>query len=114
MWKGGNGSRATALVRWEILQRPRAKGGLGIDDLGVKNTAVLFKWWRRYACEEGALWKEIVSSIHKEGLSLLPSKTTAVVLGPWRDIKKMAAEGSPVENAFVRNLSIQVGDGTKN
>jgi len=43
-----------ALVRWEILQRPKAKGGLGIDDLMVKNAAMLFKWWWRYGCEEGA------------------------------------------------------------
>jgi len=86
---------------------------LGIDDLVVKNAAMLFKWWLRYTCEEGALWKEIVSSIHKEDLSLLPSKTRAAVPGPWRDIKKMAAEDSPVQNAFVRNLSIQVEDGMK-
>jgi len=102
-----------ALVRWEILQRPRAKGGLGIDDLVVKNAVMLFKWWWRYACEEGALWKEIVSSIHKEDLSLLPSKMRAVVPGPWRDIKHLAAEDFPVQNAFVNNLSIQVGDGMK-
>ena len=95
------------------MQRPKASGGLGVDDMIMKNAAMLFKWWWRFACEEGALWKEVVSSIHKEGTFILPSITKSPIPGPWRAIKQLAAESSPVQNAFVSNLGIKLGDGAR-
>ena len=55
LWNGKQGGRSSALVRWEIVQRPKAKGGLGVGDLLLKNAALIFKWRWRYACEEGVL-----------------------------------------------------------
>jgi len=44
-----------AVVKWEIVQKPKDKGGLGVVDFLLKNAALLFKWWWRYAYEEGFL-----------------------------------------------------------
>ena len=33
-----------ALVRWEIIQRLKKVGGLGVGDLVIKNVYILFKW----------------------------------------------------------------------
>jgi len=55
LWSGKSQGRYNALVKWETLQRPKEKGGLGVVDCMMKNAALLFKWWWRYACEEGAL-----------------------------------------------------------
>ena len=39
VWREGG----KALVRWEIIQKPKWAEGLGIDDLMLKNAALLFK-----------------------------------------------------------------------
>jgi len=55
LWSGKKDNRCTTLIKWEVVQRPKDQGGLGVGDLLIKNVALLFKWWWRYSCEEGAL-----------------------------------------------------------
>jgi len=43
LWSGDSASKTTHLVKWEIVQRPKKEGGLGVGDLLLKNTALLFK-----------------------------------------------------------------------
>ena len=31
-----------------------------------KTILQLFKWWWRYACEEGVLWRRVIQSLHEE------------------------------------------------
>jgi len=83
-----------------VVQRPKEKGGLGVGDLLLKNAALLFKWWWRFACEEGALWRVVVQSLHEEDHVLLPGRTLSTLPGPWRDIKRLATEELPITKAF--------------
>jgi len=110
LWKEG---KFSALIKWEIIQLPKDKGGLGVTDLMLQNTTLLFKWWWRYACEEDCLWRKIVNSIHNEDLALLPNNSVSSMLGPWREIKKMAREESPVMLTFHQNIILQIGNGAK-
>jgi len=82
LWSGNTAGRCNALVKWEVMQKPKKFGGLGVGDLLLKNTALLFKWWWRYACEEGSLWRKVVNSIHNEDLTLLPTMNVSQFLGP--------------------------------
>jgi len=41
-----------------------------VGDLLLKNATSLFKWWWRYAYEEGSLWRKVVNSIHNEDITL--------------------------------------------
>jgi len=60
LWSGKHDKRFTAMVKWEVVQRPKDQGGLGVGDLLLKNAALLLKWWWRYTCEEGALWRRVI------------------------------------------------------
>ena len=51
----------------------------------MKNAALLFKWWWRYACEEGILWRKIVNSIHEEDLALLSDNSVSNTRSLARD-----------------------------
>ena len=93
LWTGKHEGRFSALVKWEVVKRPKAKGGLGVDDLILKNAALLFKWCWRYTCEEGALWRKVVQSLHKEDHILVPGQAVDMVPGPWRDLKKWLQRG---------------------
>jgi len=82
LWSGQKERKFTELVKWEIIQRPKDKGGLGVANPTLKNAALLFKWCWKYACEEGILWKKIVNSIHEEDLALLPDNSVSNIQGP--------------------------------
>jgi len=113
LWNGKHESRISALVKWEVVQRSKKEGGLAVGDLLIKNAALLFKWLWRYACEEGAMWRTVVQSIHEEDQVLLPSKAGSSLPGPWRDIKHIAIEESPATKVFFKNLSIKLGEGRR-
>lgn len=34
---------------------------MGLDDLAVKNQALLSKWWRRFNAEPEAVWRKILT-----------------------------------------------------
>jgi len=111
LWCGSDENRVSALVKWEVVQRPKAQGGLGVGDLLLKNAALLFKWWWRFACEEGAMWRSVIQSLHEEDHLLLPGKSISTLPGPWRDIKSIVLKESPVSQAFFENISFKLGDG---
>ena len=49
--KPGGGS-GIPLVSWEVIEKPKNDGGLGVGNLVVKNSAPLFKWWWRFLKED--------------------------------------------------------------
>jgi len=113
LWSGSSEKRFSALVKWDIVQRPKKQGGLGVGDLLIRNAALLFKWWWRFACEEGAMWKRVVHSIHEEDQVLLPMNIDSSLPGPWKDIKRAALANSPTAKAFFDNLAVKVGNGSR-
>lgn len=44
-WKRAGNRRGLSLLKWEVIQKPKRLGGLGVDDITIKNVALLFKWW---------------------------------------------------------------------
>jgi len=113
LWNGKAGKGYPALVKWDIIQRPKKQGGLGVGDLMIKNAALLFKWWWRFACEEGAMWRRVIQSIHEEEQVLLPTKDRVSLPGPWKDIKQIARKETPITKAFFENLSVKIGVDSK-
>ena len=47
-WYARARQRGIPLVSWEVIQKPKELGGLGVGDLIIKNAALLFKWWWRF------------------------------------------------------------------
>ena len=113
LWSGSTENRFSALVKWDVVQRPKNQGGLGVGDPLLKNAALLFKWWWRFACEEGVMWRRVVHSIHEEDQVLLPTKTASSLPGPWKDIKCIALEETLTTKAFFENISVRVGSGSR-
>ena len=95
-------------MKWEVVQRPKGKGGLGIGDFLLRNATLLFKWWWQFSCEEDALWRVMVQSIHEENLVELLGRALSILPGSWRDIKRLATEELPVTRAFFSNLRLKV------
>lgn len=57
LWGSKENGRNLPLISWEVIQRPKKFGGLGVGNLVLKNAALLFKWWWRFSNENSSLWK---------------------------------------------------------
>lgn len=52
-WQCDEHKRKYRLARWDIMCCPKDQGGLGIEDLEVKNKCLLSKWLFKLLTEEG-------------------------------------------------------------
>ncbi|RVW49587.1 Transposon TX1 uncharacterized 149 kDa protein [Vitis vinifera] len=62
----GEGKR-DHLVNWDVVCKPKSRGGLGFGKISMRNVALLGKWLWRYPREGSALWHQMVSSLSLEG-----------------------------------------------
>ncbi|RVW85985.1 hypothetical protein CK203_041523 [Vitis vinifera] len=80
----GEGKR-DHLVSWDVVCKPRIKGGSGFGKISLRNLALLGKWLWRYHRESTTLWHQVILSIygtHSNGWDAkLKSDGHIVVLG---------------------------------
>nr|XP_029148315.1 uncharacterized protein LOC114925208 [Arachis hypogaea] len=112
LWSSEEGRTGMALIRWEVVQAPKKLGGLGVGNAMVRNTALLFKWWWRFAKEDCPLWKKVVASCHNlnpnEPLWTQEPPTRG---GPWKDICQLHILNQHLRDKMVAGLSMVVGNG---
>ena len=90
-------------------------GGLGIMDLGLKNRALLNKWFWRYADEPNALWKSIIVSKYGGDLSdLIPNiGHHRRFSSMWKNIVKVSFSNNMFFDIFSSGVGFSIGDGSK-
>ena len=113
LWSGDKKGRFMPLVKWEVVMKQKSKGGLGVGDIAVKNAALLFKWWWRFATENDQLWKRVVKSIYQESSEFIPSSSGHKCTGPWQQIKKLLTDNQPLSLNFRHHLKVAVGNGAR-
>ena len=52
-WQGDGEKKKYRLAKWDVVCRPKDQGGLGIHDLGIKNSALLGRWVFKLLTEDG-------------------------------------------------------------
>ena len=58
-WQGGGQKKKYHLVRWDVINKSKKQGGLGVKNIQKMNTSLLCKWWWKLEYEEG-MWLSIV------------------------------------------------------
>jgi hypothetical protein len=63
-WQGDSEKKKYRLTKWSVICCPKDQGGLGVQDLEIKNRALLGKWLARLLTEDGVwqnlLWRKYV------------------------------------------------------
>ena len=72
-WQSDEVKTKYRLARWDIICRPKDQGGLGIENLEIKNKCMLSKWLYRLSQESEGMWAQILRNKY------LHSKTLAHV-----------------------------------
>lgn len=67
IWGGSDAKRATHLIAWETLQKPKAQGGLDMRSARQANAAFLTKLGWRVLSEPNALWSRVLRSKYCKG-----------------------------------------------
>lgn len=62
----GTTTRKLHSIRWEIINRPKNKGGLGVHVLAWKNTTLLARWWWKARTKRGKLWNRLLLNKYGE------------------------------------------------
>ena len=63
-WSKDDKKRGLPLVSWEVIQKSKYVGKLGVGDIVIKNAGLFFKWWWRFSDGRQPLWKRIICSNH--------------------------------------------------
>ena len=63
-WFLSERQKGILLVSWDLIQKPKEIGGIGVGDLVIKNATTLFKWWSRFFDRGDTLQKRIIRSNH--------------------------------------------------
>ena len=64
LWEGVNEGYGSHLVSWEVAGCTVNQEGLEIDNLRIRNRALLAKWLWRFSLETDSLWHGIIVSKH--------------------------------------------------
>ena len=59
-WQGGGQKKKYHLLRWDIINKSKTYGGLGIKNIHKMNVSLLCKWWWKLEAENG-IWLQIVT-----------------------------------------------------
>ncbi|XP_072066904.1 uncharacterized protein [Arachis hypogaea] len=75
----------------------------------IRNTALLFKWWWRFAKEECPLWKKVVCSCNNLRLNeLLSTQVFPTRGGPWKDICHIEFKEQTLRDKIITGLAMEV------
>ena len=64
LWSGVGEGKRDHLVSWDVVCKPKLRGGLGFGKISERNVALLGKWLWRYPREDSALWHQVILSIY--------------------------------------------------
>ena len=58
-WQGYSENKKYRITKWNVVCRPKDQGGLSVQDLQVKNKALLSKWLFKLLTEDG-VWQTML------------------------------------------------------
>ena len=104
-WQGDELKRKYRLAKWDIICRPKDQGGLGIENLEIKNRCLLSKWLWKLSTENDAMWAQILHAkyLQKKTLSQVTVRPTDSPF--WKGLMK-------VKQAFFNRMRFAIGNGS--
>ena len=69
-WQSDDLKRKYRLTKWDVICRPKDQGGLGIENLEVKNRCLLSKWLYKLSGPTDATWAQILRNKYVQSKTL--------------------------------------------
>ena len=111
LWGGGSEQKKIARVNWETVCLPKDKGGLGIKDQRMFNTALLGKWRWEIFQHNVELWTRILLSKYGGWRNLDGHRRSCYHSHWWKDLQLLNQQQQTI--ALKRQIEWRVGCGDK-
>ncbi|XP_073357917.1 uncharacterized protein [Aegilops tauschii subsp. strangulata] len=98
-----DGLKAVSMAAWDLVCRPKHKGGLGVLDLKIQNQGLLLKQLHKFYNRMDIPWVDLVWNTYYDGL--VPHASGPCGSFWWKDVMNLA----PTYRAIT---SVEVGDGS--
>ena len=103
-WQIDENKNKYRLAKWDVICRPKDQGGLGIENLEVKNRCLLSKWLYRLEIEPEVMWAHILCNKYLQ-LKTLAQVTMRTTDSPfWKGLMR-------VKDLFFQRVKFLVGNG---
>lgn len=93
------------LAKWDIICTPKYQGGLGIENLEVKNICLLSKWLYKLSLETDAMWAQILCNKYLQSKTLSQVTVRPADSPFWKGLVRVKA-------SFFNRTKFVVGNGT--
>jgi hypothetical protein len=103
-WQSDELKRKYRLARWDVICRPKDQGGLGIENLEVKNRCLLSKWLSKLSVETQATWAQILRNKYLHSKTLAEVTVRPTDSSFWKGLMR-------VKLAFFNRTKFFVGNG---
>ena len=67
LWRGNSDSKRKSLAAWDLVCRPKAKGGMGIMNLQLQNKALLLKNLHKFYNKADITWVSLIWNTYYNG-----------------------------------------------
>ena len=103
-WQGDEPKRKYRLAKWDIICRPKDQGGMGIENLEVKNRCLLSKWLWKLSSGTDAMWAQILRNKYLQTKTLAQVSVRPTDSPFWKGLMK-------VKLSFFQRSKHLVGNG---
>ena len=103
-WQSDEAKRKYRLARWDILCRPKDQGGLGIENLEIKNKCLMSKWLYRLETEPKGMWSQILRNKYLHSKTLAQATIRLTDSPFWKGLMR-------TKDLFFRRVKFLVGNG---
>jgi len=103
-WQSDDHKRKYRLAKWDILCQPKERGGLGIQNLELKNIASLSKWLYRLLTTDGT-WQQILRNKYLGTIPLVQVQWKSSDSHFWASLMKAKSEFLRFRTFVIKNGS---------
>ena len=103
LWRGNSDTPRQSLAAWDMVCRPKEKGGLGVINLQLQNQGLLIKHLHKFYNKADIPWVSLLWDSYYDGV--VPHATVLCGSFWWKDIFKLADN-----YRAVASVSVNKGD----
>ena len=99
LWRGNSDAPKQSLAAWDLVCRPKEKGGLGVINLHIQNKGLLLKHLHKFFNKADIPWVTLIwNSYYDDGV---PHATVPVGSFWWRDILKLSDAYTAISSVHI-------------
>jgi hypothetical protein len=101
LWRRKDKEKIHSLAAWNMICKPKSKGGLGIIDLRIQNVALLLKYLHKFYNNDDTPWVQLVRDSYY--FEAVPHATVLVGSFWWRDVFSLVDQYRAVTKCKIGN-----------